>query len=64
VEWENGHVQANQAAVHGTVPGVTADSFIRTEHVFGSAKPDGTAVTDAEAAGFLDREITRASRMA
>jgi hypothetical protein len=30
----------------------------RTELYFGSAKPDGTAVTDAEFAAFLDRKIT------
>src|SRR3954447_16689968 len=36
----------------GTVPGVATDPFIRTELFFGSAKPDGTAVTDAEFFGF------------
>jgi hypothetical protein len=32
--------------------------FARTELFFGTAKPDGTAVTLGEWRGFLDREIT------
>src|SRR5262249_9335667 len=35
-----------------------ADPFLRTELYFGSAKPDGTVVTEAEFRGFLDTEIT------
>lgn len=33
-------------------------AFLRTELFFGSAKPDGTAVTEAEWRRFLDQEIT------
>lgn len=33
-------------------------SFARTELFFGSAKPDGGAVTEAEWRAFLDEEIT------
>src|SRR5262245_58080965 len=32
--------------------------FARTELYFGTAKPDGTAVTEEEFKGFLDQEIT------
>ena len=38
--------------------GVAAEPFIRTELFFGTEKPDGSEVTDAEFLGFLDREIT------
>jgi Protein of unknown function (DUF3574) len=35
-----------------------ADPWARTELFFGSSKPDGTAVTEAEFTRFLDEEIT------
>jgi hypothetical protein len=35
-----------------------AEPFIRTELFFGSNKPDGTVVSEAEFARFLDQEIT------
>lgn len=38
--------------------GVDADPWARSELFFGTAKPDGSAVSDAEWAGFLDREVT------
>ena len=34
------------------------DPFLRTELFFGSAKPDGTVVTERQFQQFLDREIT------
>lgn len=34
------------------------DPFLRTELFFGSAKPDGTVVTEAQFQQFLDQEIT------
>jgi len=39
-------------------PRVEAEPWARTELFFGTAKPDGTAVTEDEWRGFLDREIT------
>jgi len=38
--------------------GVDAEPWDRSELFFGTAKPDGTVVTDAEWAGFVDAEIT------
>jgi hypothetical protein len=38
--------------------GVDAEPWDRSELFFGTAKPDGTAVSDAEWAGFLDSEVT------
>src|SRR5262245_20026759 len=38
--------------------GRQADPFVRTELFFGSAKPDGGAVTEAEFKKFLDEVIT------
>lgn len=35
-----------------------AESFRRTELYFGTAKPDGSVVTDAEWSDFLAREVT------
>ena len=39
-------------------PQIGAEPFARTELFFGTAKPDGTAVTDAEWRAFLNDEIT------
>ncbi len=41
-----------------TVQRVEAEPWARSELFFGTAKPDGSAVTDAEWRGFLDKEIT------
>jgi hypothetical protein len=39
-------------------PEAAAEPWIRTELFFGTAKPDGSAVSDAEWEAFLDAEIT------
>jgi hypothetical protein len=39
-------------------PEAEAEPWVRTELFFGTAKPDGTAVSDAEWDAFLDAEIT------
>lgn len=39
-------------------PGVGSEPWIRTELYFGTTKPDGSALTDAEWQEFLDEEIT------
>lgn len=39
-------------------PEIGAEAFDRTELFFGTAKPDGTAVTEAEWTAFLADEIT------
>jgi hypothetical protein len=39
-------------------PEAAAEPWIRTELFFGTAKPDGSAVSDAEWDAFLDSEIT------
>ena len=39
-------------------PEIGAEAFSRTELFFGTAKPDGTAVTEAEWTAFLADEIT------
>jgi hypothetical protein len=39
-------------------PEVDAEPWIRTELFFGTAKPDGTAVSEAEWEAFLNSEIT------
>jgi hypothetical protein len=38
--------------------GRLADPFVRTELFFGTARPDGSAVSEAEFKQFLDQEIT------
>ncbi len=38
--------------------GAEAEPFVRTELFFGTAKPDGTEVSEADWDGFLDEEIT------
>jgi Protein of unknown function (DUF3574) len=40
------------------LPATDEQPWVRTELFFGTSKPDGTAVTEAEWRGFLDREIT------
>src|SRR5215207_3250304 len=35
-----------------------ADPFLRTELFFGSSRPDGSMVTEAQFTQFLDQEIT------
>lgn len=42
----------------GAVGPLCGDPFERTELFFGSAKPDGSAVTDAEFATFIEEEVT------
>lgn len=39
-------------------PGIGASEFVQTELFFGTAKPDGAAVTQQEWSEFLDTEIT------
>ncbi|MGH2617339.1 MAG: DUF3574 domain-containing protein [Thermomicrobiales bacterium] len=39
-------------------PDVDAEPWVRTELFFGTAKPDGSAVTEAEWQDFLDAEVT------
>lgn len=39
-------------------PEVEAEPWVRTELFFGTAKPDGSAVSDAEWEAFVDKEIT------
>lgn len=39
-------------------PEAAAEPWIRTELFFGTARPDGSAISDAEWDGFLDAEIT------
>ena len=53
--------QADADAVQGcalVAPEAEAEPWIRTELFFGTAKPDGTAVSNAEWEAFLDSEIT------
>jgi hypothetical protein len=53
--------QTDSAATQGcalVAPEVGAEPWVRTELFFGLAKPDGTAITDAEWHAFLDTEIT------
>ncbi len=49
--------QAEQVC-DGAAAGVEAEPFVRTELFFGTAKPDGTAVTEEEWRAFVDRELT------
>ncbi len=57
---ETAAVPANQAAQTCAVdePEIGAEAFSRTDLYFGTAKPDGTAVTGAEWTEFLAEEIT------
>jgi hypothetical protein len=53
--------QAEEAAIQGcalSAPEIAAEPWLRTELFFGTAKPDGSAVSDAEWESFLDAEIT------
>ena len=47
-----------QALMRRPIPRGDAFDFARTELFFGTSKPDGTAVTDAEFMKFLDEVIT------
>ena len=49
---------AADAGCVGDAQGAGAEPWVRSELFFGTAKPDGTAVTDAEWDTFLDQEIT------
>ncbi len=57
---ETAAIPANQTAQTCAVeePEIGAEAFSRTELFFGTAKPDGTAVTEAEWTEFLAEEIT------
>jgi len=57
---ETGAIPANQAAQVCAVeePEIGAEAFSRTELFFGTARPDGTAVTEADWTEFLAEEIT------
>jgi Protein of unknown function (DUF3574) len=51
----------DRAAVRRPIPRAAlagSTAFVRTELFFGTAKPDGSAVTDAEFLAFLDAEVT------
>jgi hypothetical protein len=50
--------QAATASCDVTIRRVDAEPWARSELFFGTAKSDGSAVTDAEWRGFLDKEIT------
>jgi hypothetical protein len=53
--------QTESDAIQGcalVAPEAAAEPWIRTELFFGTAKPDGSAVSDAEWEAFLDTEIT------
>jgi Protein of unknown function (DUF3574) len=39
-------------------PGVATEPWVRTELFFGTSRPDGTAVSEADWEAFLDAEIT------
>lgn len=55
------HGQTESADAPGcalAAPEIGAEPWLRTELFFGTAKPDGSAVTEAEWDGFLDAEIT------
>jgi hypothetical protein len=51
-------VQLPPATVMGQSCAGGAELFMRTELFFGSARPDGSAVTEAQFQQFLDQEIT------
>jgi hypothetical protein len=54
-----GQAEADSASGCALVaPEAAAEPWIRTELFFGTAKPDGSAVSDAEWEAFLDSEIT------
>lgn len=53
--------QSESDAVQGCAliaPEVAAEPWVRTELFFGTARPDGSMVSDAEWDAFLDEEIT------
>jgi hypothetical protein len=53
-----GSVQENLWGAAGTDASGCGAAFRRTELFFGSAKPDGSAVTDEEFGTFVDQEIS------
>jgi hypothetical protein len=53
--------QSDQPAIPNCAliaPDIDAEPWVRTELFFGTAKPDGTTVTDAEWEAFLDEVVT------
>ena len=53
--------QSEPTGVQGcalSAPEIEAEPWVRTELFFGTARPDGSAVTEAEWNAFLDEEIT------
>ncbi len=53
--------QSEPTSVQGcalSAPEIEAEPWVRTELFFGTARPDGTAVSEAEWERFLDAEIT------
>jgi len=50
--------QVGAAGCPAELHGEGAEAWVRAELYFGSARPDGPAVTEAEWRGFLDTEIT------
>jgi hypothetical protein len=53
--------QADEEPIQGcelVAPEAAAEPWVRTELFFGTARPDGGAVSDAEWDAFLDAEIT------
>ena len=53
-----GALDLDAAQEAGTARSACGQSFARTELFFGSAKPDGSVITDEEFASFLNEEIT------
>src|SRR5262245_26128451 len=51
-------MQATDGTCDDGLPQTDEQPWIRTELFFGTSKPDGTAVSDAQWKGFLDGEIT------
>ena len=53
-----GAVALNTSQAVGVAPSACGEPFARTELFFGSAKPDGSTITDEEFGEFLNEEIT------
>ncbi len=53
-----GQTEPLAAACALVAPAAAAEPWVRTELFFGTAKPDGSAVSEAEWRAFLDREVT------
>lgn len=60
--WLAACAEQSRPVADGTATGelchAPARPMVRLELLFGTARPDGRAVTDADWAGFLDREVT------